>query len=260
MAFMLTDTHCHLDFTQFDEDREAVWARAQAAGVTRLIIPAVDLANSKRVIEVAEQFAGIFCAVGIHPNSSAEFLPTDIDLLRQLAQHPKVVAIGEIGLDYYWKTVPNERQHAAFKAQMALAAELDLPIIIHNREASEDCLALMADSPLALRPHPGVMHSFSADLTIAQRALDLGFYLGFTGPLTYKKSDALRQIVAQLPVDRLLIETDAPYLSPQPHRGKRNEPAYVVEVADRIASLLGMTTEKIGRITTANAQQLFRLP
>ena len=257
---MFVDTHCHLDFEQFDEDRAEVWARAQSADVMRLIIPAVDLANSERVIRIAEQFDGVFCAVGIHPNSSAEFQPTDIDQLRELAQHPKVVAIGEIGLDYYWKTAPNATQHAAFQAQMALAAELDLPIIIHNRDAGEDCLALMADSPLIFRPNRGVMHSFSAELTIAQRALDLGFYLGFTGPLTYKKSDSLRQVASQLPLDRLLIETDAPYLSPQPYRGKRNEPAYVIEVADRLATIFGLSTSEIGRITTANAHQLFQLP
>ena len=253
------DTHCHLDFNRFDEDRNAVVARAGDAGVTRIVVPALDLDNCNAVLELTEQHDGVFAAVGVHPNSSAEWQPSDIDRIRKLAQHPKVVAIGEIGVDYYWDKSPKAVQHAAFSAQMELAAELDLPVIIHNREASEDTVALMAASPLAGRERAGVMHSFSAESHIAQRALDLGFYLGFTGPLTFKKADDLREIAKTVPLDRILIETDAPFLAPHPYRGKRNEPSYVVEVAKRLAELHNLPLERIAEITTANAERLFGL-
>lgn len=255
----LVDTHCHLDFNRFDDDRDAVVARAAEAGVKRIIVPAIDFDNCAAVLALTEQYTGVFAAVGVHPNSSAEWQQADIDRIRKLAQHPKVVAIGEIGVDYYWDKSPQATQHAAFSAQMALAAELDLPVIIHNREASEDTVALMAASPLAGRERAGVMHSFSAETGIARRALDLGFYIGFTGPLTFKKADELRRIARLVPLDRVLIETDAPFLAPQPYRGKRNEPAYVVAVADRLAALHNLSLERIAELTTANAERLFGL-
>lgn len=253
------DTHCHLDFNRFDDDRDAVVARAAAAGVTRIVVPALDLTNCHTVLDLTDRYAGVFAAVGVHPNSSAEWQPTDIDAIRTLAQHPHVVAIGEIGVDYYWDKSPKATQHAAFAAQLALAAELDLPVIIHNREAGDDTVALMAASPLARRARAGVMHSFSADAAIAKRALDLGFYLGFTGPLTFKKADDLRAVARLVPLDRVLIETDAPFLAPHPYRGKRNEPAYVVEVAKQLAALHDVSLDRIADITTANAERLFRL-
>lgn len=255
----LVDSHCHLDFNRFDDDRDAVVARAAAAGVTRIVVPTIDLDNCAAVLALSERYDGVFAAVGVHPNSSAEWQPTDIDHIRTLAQHPKVVAIGEIGVDYYWDKSPKTTQHTAFAAQMALAAELDLPVIVHNREASEDTVALMAASPLAGRERAGVLHSFSAEAHIARRALDLGFYIGFTGPLTYKKADDLRQIAQTVPLDRILIETDAPFLAPHPYRGKRNEPAYVVAVADRLAALHNLSLDRIAAITTANAERLFQL-
>ena len=254
---MLIDTHCHLDFARFDDDRDAVWSRAVAAGVTRLIIPAIDLDNCRTIQQLAAQYAGVYTAVGIHPNSTAAWQDNWIAALRHLAQHAKVVAIGEIGLDYYWDSSPKPVQQRALAMQLELAAELNLPVIIHNREASADVLRLLSHSSLAGKPNPGVLHSFAADADTAQAALAMGYYLGFTGPLTYKKAHELRTIAAQVPLDRLLVETDAPFLAPQAHRGQRNEPAYVGEVAAKLAELHGRETAVIAQQTTANACRLF---
>lgn len=254
---MLIDTHCHLDFERFDADREAVVARAVAAGVTRLVVPAVDLDNGRSVLALTEKYDSVFAAVGVHPNSSAKWEEGWLDTIRTWAKHPKVVAIGEIGLDYYWDKSPKAVQYRAFADQLALAAELGLPVIVHNRESSEDVVRLLQESPLAGQERPGVLHSFAADWTTAKAVLDLGFYIGFTGPLTYKQADDLRRIAAQIPLDRLLVETDAPFLAPQKHRGQRNEPAYVAEVADRLAALHNVATAVIHQHTTANALRLF---
>jgi TatD DNase family protein len=170
-----------------------------------------------------------------------------------------VVALGEIGLDYYWNRAPKEVQQRVLAAQLELAAELGKPVILHNRDSSEDLLRLLADSPLAGRERPGVLHSFSADWETAERALEMGFYIGFTGPLTYKNGEGVRRIAARIPLDRLLVETDAPFLSPQQYRGKRNEPAFVVATAERLAALHNMTLEEMGRVTTENAKRLFGL-
>lgn len=254
------DTHCHLDFERFADDRAEVVARAAAVGVTRLIVPAIDLDNSAAVLAVADAFPGVYAAVGIHPNSSAAWEADWLTALRRLADHPKVVALGEIGLDYYWHDSPPAVQQTALAAQLSLAAGLDLPVIIHNRQATGDVLRWLAESPAARRERAGVLHSFSADLPAARQALDLGFYIGFTGPLTYKKADDLRAIAAYVPADRLLIETDAPFLTPQPRRGQRNEPAYVTYVAERLAEVRGCTLADIAEQTSDNAQRLFRLP
>lgn len=255
----LIDTHCHLDAHAFAGDLEVVMARAAAAGVTRVIVPALDLASAQTILGLADEYEGLYAAVGVHPNSASGWRDEWIDDLYALAAHPQVVAIGEIGLDYYWDKTPPATQHHAFTQQLALAARLDLPVIIHNRDAGADVLHLLAESPLAGTGRPGVLHSFSADWTTAEKALDMGFYLGFTGPLTYKKADDLRAVAARAPLDRLLIETDSPYLSPEPHRGRRNEPAHVRLVAERLAELRGLSLAQIGRATTANAEQLFRL-
>ncbi len=256
---LLIDTHCHLDFHQFNDDRAAVIERAREAGVTRMIIPAVDLHNCHDVIRVAEQFEGVYCAVGVHPNSTAGWESRDIDELRGFADHPKVVSIGEIGLDYHWDKSPKEMQFKAFIDQMQLAHELDLPIIIHNREASLDVIRLLSESPLVGKWNAGVMHSFSAPRPIARQALDLGFHLGFTGPLTFKKAQALRDISADIPLDRILLETDAPFLTPEPKRGKRNEPSYVPHIAAKLADVRGISVEDVATATTANAVRLFGL-
>ena len=254
---MLIDTHCHLDFERFDDDRGEVVQRATDAGVTRIIIPALDLNNCRTVLQLADQYENVYAAIGIHPNSSAGWQDSWIGVLRDLAQHDKVVAIGEIGLDYYWDKSPKSVQHHAFGLQLELAAELDLPVIVHNRESNADVIRLLATSSLNGREHPGVLHSFAADWETAVSALHMGFYLGFTGPVTFKKADGLREVVAQVPLDRLLVETDAPFLTPHPFRGKRNEPAYVVYVAERIAAVLGMEAAVFAQQTTTNALRLF---
>ena len=284
----LFDTHCHLDFDSFHEDVEAVVARAAEAGVTRIVVPALDLDNAAAVLALAERFPGVYAAVGVHPNSAADWRDEWIDRLRELAQHEKVVAIGEIGLDYYWDKTPPETQHRALLHQFELALELDLPVIIHNRDASGDVIRLLGaaggqgatdplpnplpqgegpDSARLATRHPppatplrGVLHSFSADWATAEAALALGFYLGFTGPLTYKKADDLRAIAARAPLDRILIETDAPFLAPHPYRGKRNEPAHVRLVAERLAEVRGISLEEVAAATTTNALRLFSRP
>lgn len=259
-ADYLVDTHCHLDDDSFTGDIEDVVARAAEAGVVRIIVPAIDRANIQAVLDLASRFEGVFGAVGIHPNSAANWRDEWLVDLRLAAGHPKVVAIGEIGLDYYWDKTPARVQQQAFRAQLDLAAELSLPVIIHNRDAAADLIRELATSPLNGRERPGVLHSFSADWSVAEAALEMGFYLGFTGPLTYKKADSLREIAARAPLDRVLIETDAPYLTPHPFRGRRNEPAYVRLVAERLAELRGLSLEEIAHITTANAEWLFNLP
>lgn len=261
---MLVDTHCHLNFEAFDEDRAAVLARAQAADVAIIINPAIDLATSQAILALAERESAVYAAIGMHPNSTARFATSDIATLAELADHPRLVAIGEIGLDYHWDDSPRSQQFAAFEAQLALAARLELPVIIHNREASQDTINILeswaAGLPSALQGRPGVMHAFSGDMAIAERALAAGFYLGFGGPVTYKKADETRAIAAAVPLDRLLIETDAPFLTPTPHRGKRNEPSYVALVAERLAAVRQLPVTSIAAATTENACRLFRLP
>lgn len=258
----LVDTHCHLNFDSYDEDRLEVVNRAAEAEVTRIINPAVDLETSRESLNLTQQYPGMYTAVGIHPNSTASFEDTMLDEIRTLAQQPKVVAIGEIGLDYYWDSSPKEMQFRALEAQLALAANLQLPVIIHNREASQDVIEILetwaATLPESLKQRPGVLHSFSASQDIAERALSVGFYLGFTGPITYKNADELRHVAANVPLNRIVLETDGPYLTPVPHRGKRNEPAYIPYIADRLAALKQVSVDDIAEATTTNAERLFR--
>lgn len=261
----LVDTHCHLNLKQFEDDLDAVIQRAREAGVIQIIIPAIDLETCESAIQLAKRYTGVFVAVGIHPNSTADFQSSQLDRLREWATtEPKVVAIGEIGLDYHWQLSPPEKQKEAFEGQLQLARELSLPVIIHNREASADTVSILsAWQSTTTSPHShgrvGVLHSFSASMAIADQVLELGFHLGFTGPITYKNADELRQVAVRVPHDRLLIETDAPYLAPQTRRGKRNESAYVVAVAERLAALHQLSLEKIASITTENACRLFGL-
>lgn len=259
---MLVDTHCHINFDAYDEDRAAVIERAAAAGVSRIINPGTDLNTSREGIALADHYTGIYAAVGIHPNSTADITPTWMDDIGTLAAHPKVLAVGEIGLDYYWDKSPKQNQVAAFEAQLALASRLELPVIIHNREASEDVMGILEnwvhDLPPALKDRPGVLHSFSAPVSIAERALAAGFYLGFTGPITYKNADDLRRIAANVPLDRILVETDGPFLTPIPYRGKRNEPAYIPLISERLAAIKTIPSDEMARATTANAEYLFR--
>jgi len=260
----LIDTHCHIDFDAYDEDRDAVIQRAAENGITRILNPGTDISTSQAAIQLADQYDGFYAAVALHPNSTATWSPEAIATLEHLAAHEKVVAIGEIGLDYYWDKSPKNVQRAAFEAQLTLATKLKLPIIIHNRDASDDVLAILKawvpHLPNELKDRPGVFHSFSAPQHIADAALALGFYLGFTGPVTFKKADELRSVVAHVPLDRILIETDGPFLTPHPYRGKRNEPSYVRYVAERIASLHNIAENDFAAQSTANAERLFQLP
>ena len=212
---MLIDTHCHLDFYQFDGDREQLIERALEAGVMAIVVPAVDLINCEAVLKLADRFENVFAAVGVHPNSAAGWQDSWLVAVGALTEHRKVVAIGEIGLDYYRDSAPGDVQRRAFRAQLDLAADKDLPVIVHNRQSDDDVLRLLAESPITKRSRPGVLHSFSSSQSVADRALELGLHLGFTGPVTFKKADDLRAIVRGIPDDRLLVETDAPFLAPQ---------------------------------------------
>jgi TatD DNase family protein len=266
---VLTDTHCHLDSEAFDPDRAVVIQRALEAGVQRMLTPGLDLRSSRRCVELANEYPAVFAAVGIHPTEIKMEDIRDLDALREMAKQPKVVAIGEIGLDYYWVKDPDEQalQREVLRRQLQLAAELGKPVILHSRNSgdadhgpcSDDLMSILEEwvksrSEAAI---PGVLHSFSGNADMARRAVDLGFYIGVTGPVTYKNADARRRVIAALPLERLLIETDAPYLAPEPWRGKRNEPAYVAHIADKIAAIQSGTPADIAAVTGANAAQMF---
>lgn len=261
---LMIDTHCHITFDSYDEDRQAIIDGATKVGVTRIIIPSVDVENTPEIIALAQAYQGIFAGVGVHPNSTANFDDESLNAVEEQSYAEKVVAVGEIGLDYYWDKSPKDKQRAAFEAQLELAAKRELPVIIHNREASEDVMDVLEEwvktLPESLKERPGVMHSFSAPQEIADRALAIGFYLGFTGPITFKKADDLRRIAATVPLERILVETDGPFLTPEPYRGKRNKPEYIPYIVDRLAGLKGITTEAMAAATTANAIRLFKLP
>lgn len=261
---MLIDTHCHINFDRYDEDRKQVIERAQIANVLKIINPGVDIKTSKQAILLADQYDGVLASVGIHPTSTAQFNTDDLQTLEELSTHHKVIAIGEIGLDYYWDKSPKDIQKRAFEAQLELATQLELPVIVHNRDASDDVMKILEtwiiNLPDKLRKRPGVLHSFSAPEQIAERAIEAGFYLGFTGPVTFKNADELRRIVAKVPIERMLVETDGPFLTPTPHRGKRNEPAYIPLIVERLAYLRRISPEEMGKITTNNAMRLFELP
>jgi TatD DNase family protein len=227
--------------------------------VTGLINPGADLESSRRAVALAECHDQVYAAVGIHPHDASTLDETTLDELRRLAGHPKVVAIGEIGLDYYRDLSPRPQQLAAFEAQLALATEQDLPVIIHQREAAADVMAILRhwhiDSPAR---RAAVLHAFSGDLAIAGEAAELGFYIGVAGPVTFRNARQLRDIIPRVPVDHLLIETDAPYLTPHPHRGERNEPAYLPLIAERLAGLVGLPVQVLAARLAENARRLFR--
>ncbi len=253
----LVDTHCHLDGRAFDPDRAEVIQRAMDAGVTRLVTSGVDVPSSRRAIALAEAHAAVSAAVGVHPNDCGGFNADTLNEVRSLAQHPKVVAIDEIGLDYYWQKVDHETQARAFWAQLELAAELSKPAIVHSRDAAGDVMKTLEQFTRQSSLVTGTLHSYFDDLTIIYRAAAINFYFGVTGPITFKKSDREREIIQRAPLERMLIETDAPFLTPVPHRGQRNEPAYVRHVAEVIGQVRGLSFEEVARQTTLNAQALF---
>lgn len=248
---------------QFDRDREEVVARAEAAGVRIIVNPAIDLDSCERALALSERHPGLYAAVGVHPNDCAEFDEGTLATLHKMASHPKVVAIGEIGLDYHWNRVPQEHQKAALRAQLALAAELGLPVILHSRDSNPDLLCELSQWGAKIRKKRGaaammgVWHAFSGGVAEAEAAYELGLAVGLGGPVTFQNARKLQALVPQLRPDRLLVETDAPYLAPHPHRGQRNEPAYVGLVAQALAALYGITVEALAEQTTDTALSCF---
>jgi TatD DNase family protein len=256
MQPIFIDTHAHLQLAHFDADREAVIRRAREAGVEKIIVVSTDVTSSRQSLQLAEKYPGLFAAVGIHPTDCGKAAEEDFATIAELAQHPKVVAIGEIGLDFYWKPFSQEAQQRAFIRQLHLAQELRKPVIIHNREAGAAILQTLHDA--GINHLSGVFHCFSENVEYAQRVLALGCHISFTGNLTYKKS-TLPEVAAQVPLECLLLETDAPFMTPMPHRGKRNEPAYTVYIVEKLAEIKKISLAEAARQTTANAVSLFVL-
>ena len=288
---MLSDTHCHLDLEQFDSDRDAVMERAALAGVDHILIPGLSLISSRSVLSLASSHPLLYAAVGVHPTEASSWVSTTAYELRELitvasgtsgasdtldmpqtSSSSKIVAIGEIGLDYYWDTAPHELQKKILQEQLDLAAKVGLPVILHMREAKEipgeacasDLLKILAQWVAVLKlendllaERPGVLHSFSSSLETARQAMDLGFYIGVTGPVTFTNAHLRQEIVAALPLNRLLIETDSPFQTPHPNRGKRNEPAYARLIADKIGLLHSRPAEAVAIATSENALRLF---
>lgn len=254
---MIFDTHAHLDDPKYDVDREEMLARAQAAGIGLILNVGYDLASSQRSIDLADQYDFIYAGVGVHPHDAQVVDEAALDQLRQMAKHPKVVALGEIGLDYYYDNSPREAQRQVFKQQVELAIELQLPIIVHDRDAHGEVMEILRAA--AGRLPGGVLHCFSGSYEMAMECIKLGLYVSFAGPVTFKNAAKLKDIATRVPLDRMLIETDAPYLTPEPYRGKRNESAHVAQVAQVIAELRGITVAELAQQTTQNGQRLFSI-
>ncbi len=268
----LTDTHCHLNFKNYQEDLPDILDRARSTGLSRILVPAIDLVSCREILDLVETDPMLFAALGVHPNSGTSWNSNTLDSLRELAGNSKVVAIGEIGLDYYRDRTPRDLQKKILIQQLQLAQELGLPVILHVRNSSEedracieDLLSIIedwvagAEPPFSERGYsPGVVHSYSGNSIESQRVLDAGFFIGITGPVTFKKAVQLRDVVNEIEISRLLVETDGPFLSPEPFRGKRNEPAHVRYIIDRISEVKGLPFEMTARQTAENAASLFK--
>jgi TatD DNase family protein len=253
---MLVDSHCHLDFPDFADELDAVVMRARAAGLARLVTISTRVRRFAGVLAIAERFPDVYCSVGTHPHYAHEELDVTVDELVAHAQHPKVVAIGEAGLDYHYDNSPRDAQERGFRSHIAAARATGLPLVIHSREADADTARILEEET-GQGAFPAVLHCFTGGADLARRAVALGGYVSFSGILTFKNSMALRAVAAQLPADRILVETDAPYLAPNPFRGKRNEPAYVIETAKILADTRGVSFEEIARQTSENFFRLF---
>ncbi|MFA5122481.1 TatD family hydrolase [Zavarzinia sp.] len=253
---MLIDSHCHLDFPDFEGELDAVVARARAAGVGAMLTIGTTLAKSARVIAVAERYANVWASVGIHPHEAEAEPDVQARTLVELSRHPKVIAIGETGLDYFYEHAPREAQKANFRAHIQAARETGLPIIIHTRDADDDTAEILRDE-MGKGAFPGLIHCFTSSAELARTALDLGLSISFSGIVTFKNAANLREIAAEVPAERLLVETDSPYLAPVPHRGRRNEPAFVADTARVVATARGMSPEALAELTTANFRRLF---
>jgi TatD DNase family protein len=253
---MLIDSHCHLDFPDFAAELDAVVGRARAAGIERMVTISTRVARQNDVLGIAERFPDVFCSVGTHPHYAHEELDVTAADLVARTRHAKVVALGEAGLDYHYDNSPREAQERGFRTHIAAARETGLPLVIHSREADDDTARILEEETKQ-GAFPAVLHCFTGGLDLARRAVALGHFISFTGILTFKNSDALRAIAAALPADRILVETDAPYLAPGRFRGKRNEPAYVVETAKVLAATRGVSLDEIAKQTTENFFRLF---
>lgn len=253
---MFFDTHAHYDSYQFDKDRDAVLSSLPGMGVELVVDPGCDEESSRAAIALSDQYDFLYAAVGWQPQELKEsYYDGALDTIRELAQHPKVVAIGEVGLDYYWDTSYNELQHEVLRRQLAMAQELELPVIFHDREAHGDSLSIVKEFPRVR----GVFHCYSGSPEMAKQLLNLGWYLGFDGPVTYKNSRKHREVLEICPLDRILIETDSPYLAPEPHRGTRNHSGNLKYIAEKIGEIKGKTEEEIAEITMENGRRLFRI-
>lgn len=254
---MLFDTHAHYDDESFDADRDAVLTALPEQGVGLILNPGCDVESSRKAVRYAAAYPHVYAAVGIHPENCGGCTAGDLDAIRALAQLPKTVAIGEIGLDYYWaENPPRDFQQQVLRQQLALARELALPVIIHDREAHADTLAIVREFPGVT----GVFHCFAGSPEMARELLKMGWYLGFDGPVTYKNARRAPEVAAVTPLDRMLIETDSPYMTPVPYRGRRNDSGYVHLVAEKLAEWKGVTPEEMARVTTENGKRLFRIP
>jgi len=251
----LIDTHCHLNDERAFPDPEAVVAEAREAGVDRLIVVGIDTESSRSALALAERFDGVFAVVGWHPTSAAAFSESELSAIEAMLTHPRVVAVGEIGLDFYWDKSTPEQQHACLEAQLDLAARHGKPVVFHCRDANDELLSFLEARPV----QPYLFHCFSGDAGHAARALALGAYLGVDGPITYPKNEAMRAMFGELPRDRVVVETDAPYMAPVPYRGKPNRPAWVAHVAAMLASVWGVSDKECASTTTENAERFFRL-
>ena len=251
------DTHCHLEDERFEADREQAWGRMRAAGVERCCCVGSDLASSGRCLAFAQAHPGVYAAAGVHPHEAKDAQPDYLAALRALLREEKNVALGEIGLDYYYDLSPREMQKRVLAEQVALALEMDKPVIFHIRDAHGDMVNFFR---ACSRLPSGVIHCFSGSPEIAREYVKMGFYISFAGPLTFKKAPHLWEAAQSVPLERLLVETDSPYLSPEPLRGRRNEPANVVHVLEKLAALRGMSREEMAEITWENACRLYRLP
>ena len=253
---MLIDTHCHLDFADFAEERDAIVERAHASGVGQMVTISTRVAKLDSLLAITDAYPSVFCSVGTHPNNADEELDIEVEDLVRLSRHPKVVAIGEAGLDYFYDTVKPEDQRTGFLRQIAAARTTGLPLVIHSRSADDDMAAILTEET-AKGAFPFVLHCFSSGPALAATGVALGGYISFSGILTFPKSEELREIASTVPLDRLLVETDAPYLAPKRWRGKRNEPSYVVNTAEVLAETKGVSAAEMAAITTDNAFRLF---
>ena len=252
---MLFDTHAHMDDRAFDEDRETLLASLPEQGIGLLMNPGCSLASSRNAVALAERYDYIYAAVGSHPDAADEVNDQVLAEYRALCKHEKVLAIGEIGLDYHYEDIPRTRQQAAFRAQMALAAELDLPVIVHEREAHEDGMGIVEEFPAV----KGVFHCYSGSAEMAKWLVSRGWYIGFTGVLTFKNARKAVETAAAIPLDRIVLETDCPYMSPEPFRGKRNDPGRLYRMAEKLAEIRGLTVEEIHAITMENGKKMYRM-